>query len=71
MKSEQLDKFIGKKVKVTFTDDNCCEGVLGKGYVCFNEKWIRKGYHLILHNNLYFNTLCFKKSHVKRIEEIP
>ena len=72
MKSERLEKFIGKKVKVTFHDNDFQEGFLGHGDYCFGKDgWQGKGYHLIYFNNPYLHSVGFKKSHVKKIEEIP
>ena len=72
MKSEALDKFIGKNVKLTFNDNSTDEGILGKGdWHWGDDKWFGKGYHIIYTNNPYFHSFAFKKSHLKSIEEIP
>lgn len=65
MKDVEIEPFIGKKVKLTFSDKEVINGVLGKGYLHFNCEWIGKGYHLIGNNG---DTYGFKKSHIKKIE---
>ena len=71
MKSEQLDKYIGKKVRITFTTKVCLEGFLGHGdYIFGKDGWFGKGYHLRGFYSPLYNSCGFKKSHVKSIDEI-
>lgn len=58
-----LNDYIGKKVKITFYDNEVHIGTLAKGDTCYGfNKWIGKGYHL------EEKRLGFKKSYVKKIE---
>lgn len=65
MKDEQLEKYLGKNVLVTFWDKQIEQGILYKGDKNFTGKWTGKGYRLIQNGG----TLSFKKSHVIKIKE--
>lgn len=65
MKAEQLDKYLGQMVKITFFDKTTEIGILGRGD-WFAMAWYGTGYHLERPND----DLGFKKSHVKKIEKI-
>lgn len=71
MTSEQLDEFIGKKVRVVFTSKVYLEGFLGYGDINLGVEWIGTGYHLTFLKNRHSHFCGFKNSHVKTIEEIP
>lgn len=71
MKSEQIDRFVGKKVRIVFTCKVYLEGFLGKGDFDKGYRWCVKGYHLLSFNSPHYSSCGFKKSHIKRIEEIP
>ena len=62
MIDEQMTDFVGKKVKITFTDNEVIIGTLAKGDTYYNFNWNGKGYHIDE------KRLGFKKSHVKKIE---
>lgn len=62
MTEKQMNKYIGKKVKITFFDNDICIGTLAKGETYYDFNWVEKGYHL------EEKRLGFKKSHVKKIE---
>lgn len=71
MKSEQLDKYIGKKVRVFFYDGLIAVGILGHGDVFGKDGWHGKGYHLIPYYITYYEYMGFKKSCVRKIEVNP
>lgn len=62
MTKKQMTKYVGKKVKITFTDNEICIGTLAKGDTYYNFNWNGKGYHL------EENRLGFRISHVKKVE---
>lgn len=64
MKDEKLDLYIGKKVIITFYDNEKCSGTLGKGSINYDNEWQGKGYHL------EEIRLGFRKTHVKKVEVI-
>lgn len=62
MTEKQINKYIGKKVKITFIDNYTCTGTLAKGEIYYGFNWVENGYHL------EEKRLGFKKSHVKKVE---
>lgn len=71
MKEEEIDKFLGKDVEITFTNNQ-----KHKGYLCriVNSKTSTKGYeelHAINKGYAILRTngswLDFRKSHIKKI----
>lgn len=61
MKRSELEKYIGKKVKITFFDKTTVFGTLAQGNGYFFTK---KDYHIIEH------PIAFKCSHVRKLEEV-
>ena len=61
--SDKLNKYLGKKVKITFFDNEIEIGVLEK---------MERGYKALIYRlnlgNCYF--VNFAKTHVKKIEEV-
>lgn len=62
--SAKLDKFLGKKVKITFFDNDIRIGVLQK--LAFKKK---PHIYLIKLEDPFIESIRFCKSHVKKIEE--
>lgn len=64
MKKEKLNGFLGKKVKITFYDDDVITGILEytKEFE-FRYKYRRPGYYNV-------GNTCFRASHVTKIEII-
>lgn len=72
MKREKLERYIGKKVEITFYPDNATKtGIIHYGPLKVNNK---KGFYtltVINYNMPYFvRTLLFRLSHVKSIKEV-
>lgn len=65
-RSEKLDKYLNKRVEVTFFDGHSRTGVL---------KWNEHFEPLMMHPQHYYlrcpeTDVCFRKSHVKSIKEV-
>lgn len=71
MKREKLERYIGKKVEITFYPDNATKtGIISYGPLKVNNK---KGYYtltMIYYATGFVSTLLFRLSHVKSIKEI-
>ena len=67
MKDEEIKKYLGKKVIITFKDGNKNVGVLSRGYTKLGNDWLGAGYHLRCIKKYDFG---FKNSHIKKIEVI-
>lgn len=72
MKREKLERYIGKRVEITFYPDNATKtGIIHYGPLKVNNK---KGFYaltLIVYSTPGFvRTLVFRCSHVKSIKEI-
>lgn len=61
MKRSELEKYLGKKVKVTLFDGDIFEGTLSLGNGYFE---LPKRYHI------KERPICFKSSHVIKLEEV-
>jgi hypothetical protein len=70
-RSEKLDKFLGKKVEITFTDGDVEQGWLEFDRPYWGLKFGSNRYSL---EGCYANGTCshlfFRKSHVKSIKEV-
>lgn len=64
MEHEKLLSYVGKKVRITFFDDDVMTGVLGFAS-SFGAKY---GYRKV--HCFYIDNLCFRCSHVKKLEEV-
>jgi gluconate kinase len=66
MTKQALNKYIGKRVEVTFTDGDVLHGTLGQGMGLGNRLYNDdKSYY-----NLPENNLTFRAYHVKKIKEL-
>ena len=73
MKRSELEKYLGKKVKVTIFDSSIADGILHKT----GEDIFKNDPNLYLPQNYYFVTneqrecisFLFKSSHVKKLRE--
>lgn len=71
MKRSELEKYLGKEVKITLFDNRIVKGELHKT----GEEMFKNNLSLYLPRNLYFviNTeisFLFRSSHVKKLKEI-
>lgn len=58
--SEILNGLIGKRVRITFWDDDVDEGILGRSE--YSQRYSLK--------RAFKGDVCFYKSHVKKVEEL-
>lgn len=72
MKKEQIDKYLNKKVRILFFDNEIVTGFLGAGRKKYGTGWIGKGYHLTdaVGTSCNYGTLGLAASHVKKIQEL-
>ena len=71
MKRSELEKYLGKNVKITIFDNSIVKGELHKT----GEEMFKNDLSLYLPRNLYFvinteNSVLFRCSHVKKLEEV-
>lgn len=66
-RSEKLDQYLNKKVKITFIDGNIKIGVLGWNEHLEPLMIIPQQYYLRFSDGTY---LSFRKSHVKGIKKV-
>lgn len=66
-RSDKLDKYLNKRVKITFTDGDSRIGVLGWNEHLEPLMIIPQQYYLRNSDGIHFS---FRKSHVKSIKEV-
>lgn len=66
MTKQALNKYIGKRVEVTFTDGDVLHGTLGHGMGLGNRIYNEDTSYY----NLPENNLSFRAYHVKKIKEL-